>query len=143
MSKYVEKKEKTTVEEEKSLKQYCREAKKRLKQGFWQNYHKNVNQEVERAKAQGIAETRIREFYAERVTDNIRSKGEDEEIFYQRVKKILDEEGEVSNVIGRLTDRDAFEQMSYAERQRYTLSLSERYLKALARYKKEKAIGIC
>ena len=131
------------MEESKSLKQYCRDAKKRLKQGFWQNYHKNVSEEVERAKSQGISESRVREFYAERVSGDIRSKKDEEEAFYLRVKKILDEEGEVSNVIGRLTDKELFDVMTYSERQRYTLSLSERYLKALDRYKKEKAIGIC
>jgi len=32
--------------------------------------------------------------------------------------------------------------MSYTEKQRYTLTLSEKYLKAVERYKKERAIGL-
>ena len=130
------------MQECKSLKEYCKEAKMRLKQGFWQNYKKNVETEVERAKTQGILESKVREYYSVKITENIRVKTNGEEEFYLKVKKILDEEGEISNVIGRLTDRELFENMDYNERQKYTLCLSERYLKALERYKKEKAIGL-
>ena len=60
----------------------------------------------------------------------------------EEIKKILDEEGEVYDIIGRLTDKQYFATLNYEEKQRYTLSLSEKYLKALERYKKEKAIGL-
>ena len=36
-------------EEIKSLKQYCREAKKRLKSGFWEKYRENLEKELEEA----------------------------------------------------------------------------------------------
>lgn len=130
------------MEEEKSLKQYCKDAKNRLKHGFWQNYQTNVDANLKRAREQGISESKVREFYASKVTEIIRSNSESEDVFYHKVKKILDEEGEVSNVIGRLTDKNVYENMTYSEKQRYTLSLSEKYLKALERYKKEKAIGL-
>ena len=42
-------------EELKSLKQYCKEAKKRLKNGFWQNYRKNLDDELDRAQKAGVA----------------------------------------------------------------------------------------
>ncbi|MBE7087617.1 MAG: hypothetical protein E7369_04875 [Clostridiales bacterium] len=124
----------------KTLKQYAKEAKKRLKQGFWQAYHKNLDNELARAKEEGISETMVKEYYTERVTDNIRNTKEDGEGFYEKVKKLLDEEGEVGNAIGRLTDHAVFDTLSYDEKQRYTLKLSERYLKAVERYRKEKAI---
>ena len=130
------------MEEEKSLKQYCKDAKNRLKHGFWQNYQTNVDANLKRAREQGISESNVTEFYASKVTEIIRSNSESEDVFYHKVKKILDEEGEVSNVIGRLTDKNVYENMTYSEKQRYTLSLSEKYLKALERYKKEKAIGL-
>lgn len=47
-------------------------------------------------------------------------------------------EGEVSDAIGRLTDRAYYNSLSYEERQRYTLALSERYLKALERFRRER-----
>ncbi len=127
------------AEELKSLKQYCREAKKRLKSGFWTNYKQNLQKELEEAKQNGVPESKVREYFAYKVMNGIEEDVDgDEQVFYKKVKKLLDEEGEVSNVIGRLTDVVYFETLSYEEKQRYTLSLSERYLKALERYKKEK-----
>lgn len=46
-------------------------------------------------------------------------------------------EGEVSDAIGRLTDRAYYDTLTYEEKQRYTLTLSERYLKALERFRRE------
>ena len=50
---------------------------------------------------------------------------------------MLLEEGEVSNAIGRLTDKPYYDSLSYEEKQRYTLSLSEKYLRALERFRRE------
>ncbi len=130
------------VEEGKSLKQYCKEAKKRLKRGFWQNYQKDLSENIERAEKAGISTSKVREYYAERVSENIKNKAEEKEEFYQKVKKLLSEEGEVSNAIGRLTDKEYFETLSYEEKQRYTLSLSEKYLEAVERYRKESSLEI-
>ena len=128
-------------EEVKSLKQCCKEAKKRLKNGFWTKYKQDLEQELQDAKTQGVSENKVREFFAYKVTSDISEPvNNDEQSFYEKVKKILDDEGEVSNVIGRLTDKYYYETLSYEEKQRYSLSLSEKYLKALDRYKKDKAL---
>lgn len=127
-------------EEGKSLKQYCREAKKRLKHGFWQNYQKNLSEEIERAEKQGIAPSKVKEYYAYYVEGDIKTVKDEFEDFYKRVKIMLDEEGEVANAIGRLTDLEYYKTLSYEEQQRYNLSLSEKYLKAVERYRKEKAL---
>lgn len=130
------------MEQLKSLKQYCKEAKKRLKQGFWQNYRNNLDEELARAELSGISSSKIKEYYSCKITAQIRNTQDEEEEFYLKVKKLVDEEGEVSNAIGRLTDKEHFESLSYDEKQRYNLNLSEKYLKALERYRKEKALGI-
>lgn len=130
------------AEQVKSLKQYCKEAKKRLKQGFWQNYHKNLDSELARAEQNGISSSKVKEYYAIKVSGDIKNTKDELDTFYKKVKKLLDEEGEVSNAIGRLTDKEYFNSLSYDERQRYTLSLSEKYLQAVERYKKEKEIGV-
>lgn len=127
-------------EELKSLKQYCREAKKRLKSGFWERYRENLEKELEQAKTIGVPESKVREYFTYTVTNGIEEKKDSEQDFYIKVKTLLDSEGEVSNVIGRLTDKEYFDTLSYEEKQRYSLTLSERYLKALERYKKEKAL---
>ncbi len=130
------------MEEPKTLKQYAKEAKQRLKNGFWQDYHKNLNDEIERAEQNGISTTKVKEYYVQKVAENIRSYNEENEEFYAKVKALLDSEGEVPDAIGRLTDKTVYDSLSYDEKQRYSLNLSEKYLVALERYKKEKSIKI-
>ncbi len=129
-------------EQRKSLKQYCKDAKKRLKGGFWQNYQKDLENAKEKAQKAGISTSKVKEYYAERVSENIKTRGEEKELFYQKVKKLLSEEGEVPNAIGRLTDTEYFSTLSYEEKQRYTLTLSERYLEAVERFRKESELEI-
>ena len=69
-------------------------------------------------------------------------KGEVYDDFYLKVKALLDEYGEVSDAIGRLTDKQYFATLNYEERQRYTMELSAKYLAALEKYRKEKDSGI-
>ena len=130
------------TEEGKSLKEYCKEAKKRLKCGFWQNYQRDLTEKLERAEKAGISTSKVKQYYAERVSENIKSRGEEKEEFYKKVKKLLTEEGEVPNAIGRLTDSEYYKTLSYEEQQRYTLSLSEKYLQAVERFRKEQALEI-
>lgn len=126
----------------KSLKQYCKEAKKRLKQGFWSQYKENLDKELLRAEINGISQSKVKEYYTCKVSEDIKNTKDEFEEFYVKVKKLLDEEGEVSNAIGRLTDKTEFDCLSYDEKQRYTLNLSEKYLQAVERYKKEKSLMI-
>ncbi|MBE5734316.1 MAG: hypothetical protein E7347_04630 [Clostridiales bacterium] len=130
------------MDETKSLKQYCREAKKRLKQGFWQNYSQNLDKELAKAESLGVSTSKVKEYYTCKITENIKNSKDEFEEFYKKVKTLLDAEGEVSNAIGRLTDKEHFDSLPYDERQRYTLNLSEKYLRAVERYKKEKALQI-
>ena len=129
------------MEDRKTLKQYAKEAKSRLKNGFWQNYRKNLDEKISLAAEAGVSPSKVKEYYDYVVSENIKSRKDDEEEFYLKVKKILDEEGEIPNAIGRLTDKAVFDGLSYAEKQKYTLTLSERYLKAVERYNKEKSLS--
>ena len=126
----------------KSFKQYCREAKKRLKQGFWQKYHSELDKELLKAEQAGVSTSKVKEYYTKQVSGNIRYGNNDFEEFYLKVKRLLDEEGEISNAIGRLTDKKLYETLSYDEQQRYNLDLSEKYLKAVERYRKEKSLSV-
>ncbi len=126
------------MEEQKTIKQYCKEAKKRLKSGFWREYQKGLENELVKAENAGLSKSVVKEYYTQQVSKVVKNVKTDNEEFYQKVKKLLDEEGEVSNAIGRLTDKAVFDALDYEEKQRYTLTLSEQYLKAVERYKKEK-----
>jgi hypothetical protein len=120
---------------ENSLKEEARKAKARIKGGFWLQCQKERDSHLERARENGVNESKAGRYFAERVCERIEGKTEDD--FYLRVKQMLLEEGEVSDAIGRLTDKPYFDTLSYEERQRYTLSISEKYLRALERFRRE------
>lgn len=118
----------------------ARAAKKRLKTNFWADKKKNFDENTLEAINKGISEMRIKSTIAEKLQSEIRGEREDE--FYLKVKRLLETEGEVSDAIGRLTDAEVYNKLSYEEKQRYTLELSAKYLEALNRYKKEKDLKI-
>ena len=118
-----------------TLKSLAKEAKMRMKKGFWQQCEKELEDGRTLAKEQGINESKLESYYREKVTTQI--KGEQVDEFYLKVRDLLLSEGEVSDAIGRLTDREYYNTLTYSEKQRYTLDLSERYLRALERFKRE------
>ena len=71
------------LEDGKTLKQYCKEAKKRLKSGFWQNYQKNLTEKMEKAERDGVSTSKVKEYYTERITENLKNYGEERETFYK------------------------------------------------------------
>lgn len=121
------------------LKSAARQAKQRLKSDFWQQCKTDVDRSANAAKEKGLNERKVKSGLYGKVRESIR--GEEPDEFYLKVKALLDTCGEVSDAIGRLTDREYFATLSYEERQRYTLELSAKYLKALERYKREKEIN--
>ena len=121
--------------EKSSLREEARKAKGRLKSGFWAQTDEDRTREIEKAREQGLNESKAGRFFAAQVTAKIEGKKEDE--FYLRVKEMLLSEGEVSDAIGRLTDKELYATLTYEEKQRYTLALSEKYLRALERFRAE------
>ena len=124
---------KTTIE--RTLREEARRAKLRMKSGFWLECKEDLDVRLEHARQQGLNESKAERFFAERVSAKVA--GDKEDAFYLQVKEMLLSEGEVSNAIGRLTDKDYYQTLSYEEKQRYTLSLSEKYLRALERFRRE------
>lgn len=121
--------------QQKSFRSIAREAKARLKSGFWENAKDNFTDEVERARENGMSESRACRYFAGKVTCSIR--GGDDDLFYEKVRRMLLTDGEVSDALARLTDREEYDSLTYEDKQRYMLNLSERYLKALERFRRE------
>lgn len=122
------------------IKTLAHAAKQRLKSNFWSDCKKNFDENASDARERGISEIKVKTSFKGKVKSTIRGEKEDE--FYLKVKAILDSEGEVSDAIGRLTDREYYNKLSYEEKQRYNLDLSNRYLAALSKWRKEKELGI-
>ena len=74
------------MEEGKTIKQYCKEAKKRMKQGFWQDYKKNLDEEIRRGEEKGIAAAKIKEYYSEKARDDIRIRAKIKKSFIKKSK---------------------------------------------------------
>ena len=118
-----------------TLREEARRAKSRIKSGFWAECKADMQEHLEKAREQGFNESKAGRYFANQVTEKISGKKEDE--FYLKVKEMLLTQGEVSDAIGRLTDLEYYNTLSYDEKQRYTLALSEKYLRALERFRKE------
>lgn len=122
------------------IKAMARAAKNRLKTNYWADCKRNIEENTTLALSKGVNGQKVKSTLTGLVKSRI--KGEKNDDFYLKVKNLLDTEGEVSDAIGRLTDKEYFGTLSYEEKQRYSLELSTKYLAALKRYKKEKELGL-
>lgn len=122
------------------LKVMAKQAKRRLATDFWKQCKEDVDLTAKEAERKGKNAVKVKSHLYGKVKKAIRGQTDDD--FYLRVKKLLDENGEVSDAIGRLTDREYFETLSYEERQRYTMELSAKYLEALEKYRREKEAAV-
>ena len=118
-----------------SLRLAARQAKNRIKSGFWASCKAEMDGNLQKARENGLNESKASEYFKQKITSSLAGEKKDE--FYEKVKRMLLEEGEVSDAIGRLTDKEYYDSLGYEEKQRYTLSLSERYLRALERFRRE------
>ena len=122
-------------EKQSSLKEFSRQAKRRIKNGFWEACKEGYDKQMEEAKRQGVNGSKAGAYFRSKVERTIACEADDD--FYLKVKEMLKSDGEVSDAIGRLTDKAYYDTLSYEEKQRYTLALSERYLRALERFRRE------
>ncbi len=120
---------------QRTLREEARRAKSRIKSGFWAECQADMDKHLQLARARGVNESKACRYFAEQVSAKITGGAED--AFYLKVKQMLLTEGETGDAIGKLTDKEYYQTLSYEEKQRYTLSLSEKYLRALERFRRE------
>ena len=122
------------------FKSAARRAKRRLKTDYWKKCKEDADNTKKKAREMGLNEGKVKSGIYDKVRSDIR--GEKPDDFYLRVKQLLDTYGEVSDAIGRLTDKDYYATLTYEEKQRYNLELSARYLAALEKYRAEKEMSV-
>lgn len=120
-----------------SVRAYCKQAKLRMKSKFWQDYKDKITKSVESGDYNEIQTSKVVKYYQAKAVESIRGVNSEDEAFYIKVKELIKTHGEVSDAIGRLTDKEYYETLSYEQKQRYLLDLSSKYLKAKERYYKE------
>lgn len=120
------------------VKLLAKEAKKRMKSGFWEENKEKIGYMKSKAKSEGIESSKIVRYYQTNVIREIKPKKDENEKFYKKVKAILDSVGEVSDIIKRLIDTEVYNSLPYDRKQKYIMELSQKYREALVRYKREK-----
>ena len=128
----------------KSIKSAAKEAKKRLKSRFWQDYKRELDSGVQKAKEEGLGESGVKNYFKNRVVKSVRGTSAEDETFYAVVRNMLDEYGSrPENALDILMDKKYFYSLDYASRERYLFRLAERYVAAANRYDDERSIERC
>ena len=111
----------------KSIKSAAKEAKKRLKSRFWEDYKKELENGVKKAESEGVAASGVENYFKKRIVRSVRKDNAEDEKFYEEVKAMLDEEGSrPSDALDRLMDKKEFYSLKYEDRERYLFILSEK-----------------
>lgn len=121
---------------EKSLKEAAREAKKRLKSGFWSN----VRME-EKSLTSGDASD-IEKYMSSKVLKQLKENDQQEKdkLFYKKVEEIVDNEVSITNPLKLLMDDTIMALLDYSGKQRYILDISQKYLAIRSQILKEREI---
>lgn len=119
-----------------TLKDYARQAKDRMKNGFWQQAKTELQQEREVAATLGLNERKLTEEHRRKLQRKIYDYDGfcEEEEFYAKVVEILSGDTVVSNPIMRLADKDYMQTLSPQERQTYISKVAARYRNAVEKY---------
>ncbi|MBQ3166088.1 MAG: hypothetical protein IJC01_01995 [Clostridia bacterium] len=124
------------------LRTLAKQAMRRMKSGFWEANNEKFAEFMKTFKSDGMSTSKIIEYYMIYTNQEKSPKLDKTEVFYLKVKKILDTDGEVSNMIGRLIEKDIYDSLSYEHKQKYIMELGAKYRAALERYKKEKQLQL-
>lgn len=124
----------------KNIKSAAKEAKKRLKSGFWEDYKREMDKSVKIAKEEGLAPSGVEKYFKSKIIRTVRGVSAEEENFYKEVKEMLDDGGKPSDALDRLMDKPYFYTLSYNEKERYLFILAEKYARATERYERERGI---
>lgn len=106
-----------------SLKELSLEAKRRLKKGFWTE----IGREKQNINSPNTDD--VNQYFDSKIMKSIKKEGEAEadRMFEERVREIVENEENISNPITLLIDDTIVERLDYNSRQRYLMSISERY----------------
>ncbi|MDR2202680.1 MAG: hypothetical protein LBP26_08020 [Clostridiales bacterium] len=125
------------------LKKRAMLAKQRMRMGYWKSMDEEKQTALNRLGLGFMAERTVRDMQRAKFERDVnRTMGSakallDEEL-YQKVRAMLDEDEDVTNPIGRLVDKDAYEGMDEPNRQKYILELSKKFRQMRERYYAER-----
>ena len=122
------------------LKKRAMLAKQRLKMGYWQKMYDEKQRALDK-----VGDVRqVNELTQEKVRrDELRAMNargaDEEELFYCKVCAILEKDENTTNPIGQLIDKSEFDRLDDNNRQRYILTLAQKFREMRERYYRERA----
>lgn len=121
-----------------SFKEYAKQAKDRLKNGFWENAKSNLEREKQVAATLGLNQRQVCEEQRQKLQKQIYDYDGfcEEQDFYAKVVAILDSNEVISNPIMRLADQSYMQTLSPKEKQVYVSKLAAKYREAVERYRR-------
>lgn len=121
-----------------SFKEYAKQAKDRLKNGFWENAKSNLEREKQVAATLGLNQRQVCEEQRQKLQKQIYDYDGfcEEQDFYAKVVAILDSNEVISNPIMRLADQSYMQTLSPKEKQVYVSKLVAKYREAVERYRR-------
>ena len=117
-----------------TIKRIANEAKKRLKNGYWENLYKNRDEDLKIAKEKGVASGIVVDAYKQKF-DSSKTKSSnvlfDETEIYKKVYDIVirENEGEmVYNPLGIIKNDEFYNTLDEQGKQKYIFNLSDIYI---------------
>jgi len=124
-----------------TLKDYAKEAKARMKSGFWEEVKEQRQRDVKRAAEQGKSTDVVFKEYREILTRKIfETESKEDEILYARICELLSQNKVIINPIGLLADKEKMKQMSESAKQQYIFELSAKFKQMKERYYQEREL---
>lgn len=125
----------------------AKEARKRLRQGFWNDIIKERQAIIQNALEHGQDLTMVKEYCRRKIEERIRNKDNsnkisEEDILYEKVCQLMESNEVLLNPLSRLIDHKVYDEMSDNAKQVYILKLSEQYIKMKERYNNEHSHGL-
>ncbi len=131
------------MKEYSELKKRAMLAKQRLKMGYWQTLLKERDDLITlgggttqaKISAESVARS---QFERDNRISMEKSEAVEDEILYEKVKRMLEKDEDIANPIGQLIDNEQYSNMDAMAKQRYILYLSKKYREMRERYFAEK-----
>lgn len=124
-----------------TLRDLVKNAKQRMKQGFWNEIIKERQEDIERAKEQGLSKQHVVEQYKGKILQDLYIKSDilkrDEEL-YAKAVEILESEEIIINPLARLVEHEYYDNLNEDDKIAYMFQLSNRYLKCKEQYEMNK-----
>ena len=124
-----------------SLLELAKNAKKRMKQGYWADIIEARKNDIDVAVKHGVSESNVKSYYKNRVLRDFfvrRERIEREERLYKKVVEIMNADEIVYDPLARLVEHEYHDVLDDDNKLAYILNLSSKYLKLRERYFEEK-----